>query len=330
MGEIFSDVQVLELTACDNMTVFPLKRDRGDEVAGSRKYLLAAEAMQREQVDVAEVNRAGSIPHLLVKNRADQAVLFVEGEELVGAKQNRVLNTTVLVGANTDCVVPVSCIEAGRWHDVSQKFDSGGHVSPSTLRRKLKRAVMRSIREGRGHRSDQAEVWDDISTQQMEMKVRSTSGAMSDSFLAYARRIQEFREQLPWPEGAEGLVVAIDDEILGMDLFDSHEVCRQAWPRLLGGYGLDALRRGRSRQRAGAELITVGGPVEQGRFEPDRPDQGRVEEFLEQFDLAQWQETPAVGEGREFRTEIGLTLSASSLYWNGVALHTSAAAEVAV
>jgi hypothetical protein len=330
MGEVFSDVQVLELMACDNMTVFPLKRDRGDEVAGSRKYLLAAEAMQREQVDVEEVNRAGSVPHLLVKNRGDQAVLFVEGEELVGAKQNRVLNTTVLVGANTDCVVPVSCIEAGRWHDVSQKFGSGAHVSPSTLRRKLKRAVMRSIRQGKGHRSDQAEVWDDIARQQMEMKVSSASGAMSDSFLAYARRIQEFREQLPWPKGAEGLVVAIDDEILGMDLFDSHEVCQQAWPRLLGGYGLDALRRGRSRQRAGAKLVTVGGPVQQERFVPDRPDQGRVEEFLEQFDQVQWQETPAVGEGREFRTEIVLTLSASSLYWNGVALHTSAAAEVAV
>ena len=330
MGEILGEMQVLELMACENLTVFPLSRDRDEDAMVPREYLLAAEAMQRDQVDVEEVNRAGSVPHLLVKNRADQAVLFVEGEELVGAKQNRVLNTTVLVGANTDCVVPVSCIEAGRWHDVSQKFGSGAHVSPSTLRRKLKRAVMQSIRQGRGHRSDQAEVWDDIASQQMEMKVRSMNGAMSDSFRAYARQIQEFREQLPWPEGAEGLVVAIDDEILGMDLFDSSEVCRQAWPRLLGGYGLDALRRGRSRQRAGAELVTVGGPVEQERFVPDRPGQGKVEEFLEQFDLAQWQETPAVGEGREYRTEIGLTLSASSLYWNGVALHTSAAAEVAV
>ena len=42
-------------------------------------------------------------------------VLFLEGEELVGAKQNRILNTSVLIAAHTKSKIPVSCVEAGRW-----------------------------------------------------------------------------------------------------------------------------------------------------------------------------------------------------------------------
>jgi hypothetical protein len=38
-----------------------------------------------------------------------------DGEQLVGAKQNRILNMTVLVAAETEVTIPVSCVERGRW-----------------------------------------------------------------------------------------------------------------------------------------------------------------------------------------------------------------------
>jgi transposase len=46
-------------------------------------------------VTVQEVSEGGSVPDLLVENSGDTRVLFLEGEELVGAKQNRILNTSV-------------------------------------------------------------------------------------------------------------------------------------------------------------------------------------------------------------------------------------------
>ena len=59
--------------------------------------------------------KGGSVPDLLVENRGDVRVLFLEGEELIGAKQNRILNTSVLVAAHTKVKIPVSCVERGRW-----------------------------------------------------------------------------------------------------------------------------------------------------------------------------------------------------------------------
>ena len=51
------------------------------------------------------------MPTLRVINGADRPVLLLDGEELVGAKQNRVLNTSVLVAKGARLDIPVSCVE---------------------------------------------------------------------------------------------------------------------------------------------------------------------------------------------------------------------------
>ena len=63
---------------------------------------------------ITEVSGAGSVPFLKVANEADRLLLLLDGEELIGAKQNRILNTTVLVAAHTEVTIPVSCVEQGR------------------------------------------------------------------------------------------------------------------------------------------------------------------------------------------------------------------------
>ncbi len=55
---------------------------------------------------VTEVSEAGSVPFLQVANGADRPLLLLDGEELIGAKQNRILNTTVLVAARTEVTIP--------------------------------------------------------------------------------------------------------------------------------------------------------------------------------------------------------------------------------
>ena len=44
----------------------------------------------------------------------DLPLLLPDGEQLVGAKQNRILNMTVLVAAQSEVTIPVSCVEQVR------------------------------------------------------------------------------------------------------------------------------------------------------------------------------------------------------------------------
>ncbi len=60
---------------------------------------------------VSEVSEGGSVPELKVTNLTGKHVLILDGEAVAGAKQNRVLNTTILIGAGTSLVIPVSCTD---------------------------------------------------------------------------------------------------------------------------------------------------------------------------------------------------------------------------
>jgi len=60
-------------------------------------YLLLDEALSENLIEVVEVSEGGSVPELKVVNKAARMVLILDGEELVGAKQNRIVNTTILV-----------------------------------------------------------------------------------------------------------------------------------------------------------------------------------------------------------------------------------------
>ncbi|SRR5712691_4636920 len=71
---------------------------------------------------VTELDAAGSVPELLATNPLDEDVHLYDGEELVGAKQNRILNVTVFVPARSETAIPVSCVEEGRWSARSAHF----------------------------------------------------------------------------------------------------------------------------------------------------------------------------------------------------------------
>ena len=80
-------VRVGEPVRCQSLSVFPLFDGQQTPV----EYLLSDEGIGSGSVTVEEVSEGGSVPNLFVENKGDVRVLFLEGEQLVGAKQNRVL-----------------------------------------------------------------------------------------------------------------------------------------------------------------------------------------------------------------------------------------------
>ena len=86
--------QLGELTLGDesvfrNLTMFPLLS--GED--GTVDYLTLGDALELEVARVVEVSAGGSVPELLFENTADLPVLILDGEELVGAKQNRTVES---------------------------------------------------------------------------------------------------------------------------------------------------------------------------------------------------------------------------------------------
>ena len=141
-----------------NLVMFPLLA--GD--AAAPDYLVLDEALRRQTARVTEISEGGSVPELAFENDNERSVLLLDGEELIGARQNRVLNSTVLVGGKRKLSIPVSCVEHGRWRYNSSEFASADRALFAKARAKKMQRVSESLRESGSYRSDQGEVWDDI------------------------------------------------------------------------------------------------------------------------------------------------------------------------
>jgi hypothetical protein len=205
-------------------------------------YILAAEAIQAGQLTVKEVSDAGNVNVLLVENKSAKRVLLLDGEELVGAKQNRILNTTILIEANTTQKIPVSCVEAGRWRHVSSHFSTGAYAA-SRVRANMSKQVNKSYAQSGQAKSDQAEVWQDVDKLLFEMKVAAPTRAMRDAFEHRAADFDGYVKALPYPDGACGVIAAVSGDFAAMDVLGRPEVFSSIWTRLITGYAADAVCR---------------------------------------------------------------------------------------
>jgi hypothetical protein len=126
----------------DNLVMFPLVGDARAESEPS--YLTLDDSLAAGWTVVTEVSEQGRVPELKVVNRGPKPTLIIDGEELLGAKQNRVVNLTILVAAKPELTIPVSCVEAGRWTMRSRAFSSSPRTQYASGRAKRMQLVHRT------------------------------------------------------------------------------------------------------------------------------------------------------------------------------------------
>jgi hypothetical protein len=161
-----------------NLVLFPLLAPE----SGEPDYLTLEEALGEDAVVITEVSEGGQVPELKLVNLSGSKILILDGEELKGAKQNRIVNATFLIGPKSEVVVPVSCVEHGRWNYESRNFDSGEKIMHFSLRRDHQREVTKNLRQDKSFRSNQGMIWDGLAEKVKRMKVSAPTGAMEDLF----------------------------------------------------------------------------------------------------------------------------------------------------
>ena len=227
------------------LTVFPLTSD----LRSSVRYLLLEEGLRSGLVAVREVEKAGSVPNLAVENRSDADVLIVDGEELVGAKQNRIANLTLLVPAERTTIIPVSCVEAGRWSYSRPDFSVTERVQFSRGRAERLHSVHASMRASGTRRSDQGAVWDSVRAKADRMEAPSRTEAMSAIYERHEATLDDYVEKLSVESDQVGAIFVTGPRQFGMDLFDGHETFAAFFPKLVRSYAIDAMERSPARDR---------------------------------------------------------------------------------
>jgi hypothetical protein len=234
---VLSGLEVGDPIAFRNMTLFPLL---GGE-SGTAGYLTLDEALANEAAEVTETSEQGSVPELRFLNKSNKPVFLLDGEELVGAKQDRILNLSILAPAGEDIIIPVSCVESGRWRHKSAKFKSSPRTHFSKGRARKSEHVSMSLRERGNRRSNQGVVWDDISAKSESLGAVSRTEAMADVYEQQKASLDQFVEHFATADGQIGALFAINGEIVGIDIFDNAETFAKLSPKLVRSYALDAI-----------------------------------------------------------------------------------------
>lgn len=233
-----------EAQSHEALTVLPMLAD----LPAGPEYLTLGEALAAGTLTITEITEGGSVPELAVVNSGNLPVLLLDGEELAGAKQNRVVNTTILLKEQSKTIIPVSCVEQGRWHYATPEFRESGNVMAANLRARKHRAVSANLANSGRRASDQGEVWDGVAEMASSFRVDSNTGAMRDVYAHLEGDLAGLLRPFAPVPGQRGIVVGVAGRVAGVEYLSQPRAFTKVFEKLLRSYALDALRLGQAGQ----------------------------------------------------------------------------------
>ncbi len=296
IADYLSKLEFGELQSFHNMGVIPLLTS----VNGSPKYLTLKEALQKKLLKVKEIDEDGSVPELKVINKAKVSVLLLDGEELVGAKQNRVVNTTILLKKESETVIPVSCTEQGRWSYVSEEFADSGTVLSPRMRMVKAASVNVSLNASRRYESDQMAVWDEIEDLSERAQARSATGAMRHVYESRTKDLEKYLETFKYLPHQKGLCVVINGETVGFDILSLENAYQALHPKLVKSYAMDAILEDKEKSKISSS--------------------GKTRAFIEKARRSKEKKYKSVGQGTDHRFE-GKAILGSALIYRKKVIH---------
>jgi len=275
--------------------------------------MLLEESIETGKVVITELTDGGSVPELKVLNGLEKDVLILDGEALEGAKQNRIVNTTIIIGKGKEVVIPVSCVEQGRWSYRTRHFSSSASHLYADLRKKKARSVHRNLKMSGSYASDQSEIWQNIRAKHASFSVHSETDSMNDIYTSYDEQMKQYETAFKPVDGQIGLVSMVNDKIAGLDILGVSSVFPKIYAKLLKSYVLDALEQSRvSEKRADQGVSPESDETEGKKSAQDKATEPRengaelieeVKEFLKQVNLSKKESFKSVGEGNDLRFE---------------------------
>lgn len=206
-------LQTAPIQQIDELEITPLIL----EGATGAPFVLGPEAIDRGLLEIAEQG-SGSVPTVEATNKGEDEVLILEGDTLIGCKQNRIVAHSVIIAPGSTINISVGCMESGRWAHRSPSFSSGKLRADPLLRKKRKLEVMAAMRAGQRAKIDQAMLWNDVEEQLACHSVGSSTRdyhrvieERGDDAIAEAERFTPVRGQV-------GVIALWRGHLLGLEI----------------------------------------------------------------------------------------------------------------
>lgn len=234
--DLIETLEVGEPVYHDNLTVIPLYSTR---IRDHERYTTLDEALEKGWLEITEV-AGGSVPKVKVTNRSDDCIYIMGGEILSGCRQDRIVGRDLLLRPRArNVIVPVYCVEQGRWTYESSEFYSKKNLGTYRLRAESQKASGDA----------QSDIWGEVRAMIERSGISSGTGRFQEVFESAPerRRIARLEDRMGhiprlYPD-AVGVIVAVGDEIISVDIFANPYVFSNLWPKILKSSALAVVCR---------------------------------------------------------------------------------------
>ena len=158
-------------------------------------------------------------------------MILVDGEEVVGGDQNRIINSTVLVDAQSEMEISVSCSEENRW-DYKNEFESSDYIANSQTR--LAKEIA-----SRDSTYFQDTVWSSIEMLEERTSFSSPTKAMKESYENLKIDHSELIKAFNIVNNQNGVLIIINGEIKGFEIFLNSDIYKTFHEKIIKSYIID-------------------------------------------------------------------------------------------
>ena len=266
------------------LTIYPISAGK---VKDKTSYMTLDEAGVKGLLRISELGR-GQVPKVKAENLGNRKIFIMTGEIITGAKQDRMSAHDVVLGKTRKPVVmPVYCVEQGRWVMKSQRFSAGGTAGT----KKLRRSAVKKYKQG--------EIWSDVAEKSEKASVKNATGTMQAVYndpkirKEIAKYVRAF-ENLPQKTGnMVGFIVVSGGRISNADIFANPMLLEGLWKKLLRASAVDI--------------------VTEKETQTQTPSLKQIQGFINDGLAGQFNRIPNPGIGQEFLIEGENGVSGSTL-----------------
>ena len=285
-------IELLDSQKYENVEAIPIKSD----FFGKKDFLTLKKGYEMNLVEIKELEHS-TVNTVSCKNDSVAPLILIDGDEITGAMQNRIINDTLLIPAQSTINIPVSCTEHGRWHTKGEG-DSARTFKPS-LYSANHSTRSRKSRASYEERDYQGDVWDSISEFESRSNFRSVTSSLNDSYENLKDKQNDYLNKFHIEDGQNGVIFIVNGEVKGLELFYNHSIYKEYHEKLCRSYIIEAV----------VEKKSV-----------DNIDRLELMNVLENISNSEFKSKKSIGLGNnlKFSNDFG---SGSSLVWEDELIH---------
>jgi len=204
-----------------HITVIPITTADSNKLI----YKTLNQALESDYISVSELEGGATVPEIQIINKSDEYILIFDGEQLIGAKQNRIINKTILIEPHSKNVIPVSCTEEGRWYENSNNFTKSKFNATSEIRKTLKKS-----------KYAQDEVWNHVNLLMGKSGIMSESGSLHDVSEKISSSTERFFDKIKKFDSQIGFILFANGEFLGLDIVGHPDLFDDLYENFLNGW----------------------------------------------------------------------------------------------